>query len=121
VSLRCLIVDDNLEFLLAARTLLEQEGIDVVGLARSPAEATEQIEALHPDVTLIDVDLGSASGLDLARRFTDGTPAGDLILISTQTQDDLAELAAVTPAIGCISKPLLSAAAIEELVATAHR
>jgi DNA-binding NarL/FixJ family response regulator len=120
VSLRCLIVDDNLEFLHAARGLLEQEGIDVVGLAQTPEEATEQIAALRPDVTLIDVDLGTASGLELARRLTDGAPAGDLILISTQTQDDLAELAAATPAIGCISKPLLSAAAIEQLVATAH-
>lgn len=120
MPLRCLIVDDNLEFLFAARTLLVQEGIDVVGVARSQEEAAEQIESLSPDVTLVDVDLGAASGVDLVRRIADGERACHLILISTQAQDDLAELAAATPAIGFISKPLLSAAAIEELVATAH-
>ena len=39
VPLRMVIVDDNGHFLEAARTVLEDDGIDVVGVARTGAEA----------------------------------------------------------------------------------
>jgi two-component system, NarL family, nitrate/nitrite response regulator NarL len=39
VQIRCLIVDDNQPFLDAARLLLEREGVDVVGVATTTAEA----------------------------------------------------------------------------------
>lgn len=112
-----MIVDDNAEFLHAARTLLEQEGVEVVGVARTAAEALARAQELLPDVTLVDVDLGSASGLDLVRSLDASSSGGVLILISTQTQDDLAELAATTPAAGCISKPVLSAETIRQIAA----
>src|SRR5258706_10511389 len=39
VQIRCLIVDDNQPFLDAARMLLEREGVAVVGIATTSAEA----------------------------------------------------------------------------------
>src|SRR6185295_15168278 len=65
VGLRCLIVDDNRGFLRAARAVLEQEGIRVVGIASTCAEAVQFAAELHPDVTLLDIDLGGDSGFDL--------------------------------------------------------
>jgi two-component system, NarL family, nitrate/nitrite response regulator NarL len=37
VALRCLVVDDSAGFLVAARSLLEREGIAVVGVATDAA------------------------------------------------------------------------------------
>ncbi|MDQ1568439.1 MAG: hypothetical protein QOF96_3319, partial [Actinomycetota bacterium] len=39
VTFRCLIVDDNPEFLAAARDLLRSEQVEVVGVASTIAEA----------------------------------------------------------------------------------
>jgi CheY-like chemotaxis protein len=76
MPLRCLIVDDNGAFLDAARLLLEREGVTVVGVASSIAEALRQARALLPDVSLVDIGLGEESGFDLARLLTqDGRAA----------------------------------------------
>jgi CheY-like chemotaxis protein len=113
-----LIVDDNVGFLRAARALLEQEGLRVVGVASTGAEAVRRAADLHPDVTLIDIDLGVDSGFAVARRLFDdpSVDPGQLILISAHDQDDFADLIEASPAIGFVVKPALSATAIERLL-----
>src|SRR5438270_14003523 len=69
MPLRCHIVDDSSDFLRSARALLERQGVTVVGVASTGAEAIEQAEALWPDVLLLDIDLGQDSGFELARRL----------------------------------------------------
>jgi CheY-like chemotaxis protein len=115
---RCLIVDDNTDFLLAARALLEQEGVRVVGVASTGAEAVRCVAELHPDVTLVDIDLGEDSGFDVARRLADDPELdpGHLILISAHAEEDLADLVEASPAIGFVGKPVLSVMAIERLL-----
>ena len=71
---------------------------------------------LQPDVLLIDISLGSESGLDVARRFAENGYRATVILISTQDEADYADLIAQTPAAGFVSKSELSAAAIRRLV-----
>jgi DNA-binding NarL/FixJ family response regulator len=117
--LRCLIVDDSARFLDAARGLLERQGITVVGVASNSAEALQRAVELRPDVTLLDIDLGGESGLELARRLhrqAGPTPA-PVILISTHAEQDYAELIAASPVVGFLPKTALSAAAIRDLLA----
>jgi DNA-binding NarL/FixJ family response regulator len=117
--LRCLIVDDSPRLLDAARGLLERQGITVVGVASTSAEALQRAGELGPDVTLVDIDLGGESGLELARRLhaQAGQAAAPVILISTHAEQDYAELIAASPAIGFLPKTALSAAAIRDLLA----
>jgi CheY-like chemotaxis protein len=117
--MRCLIVDDSPRFLDAARGLLERQGIVVVGVASNSAEALQRVEELRPDVTLLDIDLGGESGLELARRLhgQPSTTATPVILISTHAEQDYAELIASSPAVGFLPKTALSAAAIRDLLA----
>ena len=117
--LRCLIVDDSPRFLDAARGLLERQGVTVVGVASNGAEALQRAVELRPDVTLLDIDLGGESGLELARRLHDqaGQAPAPVILISTHAEQDYAELIAASPAIGFLSKTALSADAIRDLLA----
>jgi two-component system nitrate/nitrite response regulator NarL len=114
VALRCLIVDDNALFLDAARVLLEQQGLDVVGVASGGVEALEQVNELRPDVVLVDIVLGDESGFDLARRLKDA--GSTVVLISTHAEADIEELVADSPAAGFLPKSDLSAAAIREFV-----
>ena len=111
MQIRCLIVDDNRPFLDAARLLLEREGVAVVGVATTSAEALRLAEELRPDVVLVDIRLGDESGFVLARRLS-----GRVILISTDAQSEYAEEIAASPAAGFIPKAHLSASSVLRLV-----
>jgi DNA-binding NarL/FixJ family response regulator len=118
VRLRCLIVDDNDAFLEAATKLLERQGLAIVGVASSSAQAIERARELRPDVVLVDISLGQESGLELARRFCDATglePCPRVILISTHAEAEYADLINETPAAGFVPKSELSAAALLSL------
>jgi DNA-binding NarL/FixJ family response regulator len=112
---RLLIVDDNPAFLEAATGLLEREGLTVAGVASSGAEALRLSLELQPDVALVDISLGRESGLDLARRLVDGD-GPIVILISTHSEADFADLIAESPALGFVPKSELSARAIRRLL-----
>jgi DNA-binding NarL/FixJ family response regulator len=115
---RCLIVDDSANFRDAARGMLERAGIEVVGMASNSADALTRFRDLHPDVTLVDVDLGAESGFDLVVQLYEATtPAPSVILISTHSEQDFADMIAASPAIGFLPKFALSPDAIRDLVA----
>jgi DNA-binding NarL/FixJ family response regulator len=117
VPIRCLIVDDNPLFLEGATDLLKREGLEVVGVASTSAEAIRLVRELRPDVVLVDVFLGDEDGFQLARKLSDAsTPHSRVILISTHAEDDLAYLVAASPAVGFVSKARVSAQAIREML-----
>ena len=118
MPLRCLLVDDNDAFLETASVLLEREGLAVVGLASSTAEALRQARALRPDLILVDIGLGDESGFDLARLLArDGQGAGaDVILISTAAEADYRELIDESPAAGFLAKSQLSVRGISQIL-----
>ena len=88
----------------------------VVGVASSGAEAIRLAQALGPDVVLVDVQLGDEDGFDLTRRLTDGAQSARVVVISTHSEDELAEGIADSPAVGFLVKNALSAAAIADLL-----
>jgi len=116
-TVRCLIVDDSANFRDAASSMLERAGIDVVGMACTSAEALDLYRELRPDVTLVDVDLGAESGFDLALTLSEAdSPAPSVILISTHSEQDFADMIADSPALGFVPKFALSPGAIRELM-----
>jgi DNA-binding NarL/FixJ family response regulator len=121
MTLRLMIVDDNPGFLVAARDLLQGEGLDVVAVASNSAEALRRAAELQPDVTLVDLDLGDESGFELARQLTVATAqtGSPVILISAYREQDLGDLVEASPALGFVSKSRLSAKAIRSLVGNA--
>jgi DNA-binding NarL/FixJ family response regulator len=121
VTTRVLIVDDSSTFLGAARVLLERQGLSIVGVASTTAEALRRGAELSPDVVLVDVMLGGESGFELARRLAahdgHGGPDGPaVILISTHAEADLSDLIVESPAAGFLTKGDLSAEAIRRLL-----
>lgn len=116
VALRCLIVDDSEVFLASASRLLSAQGLEVVGIALSSAEALGLAEQLQPDVALVDVQLGREDGLDVTRQFAATAPATRVILISSHSKDELGELVTDSQAVGFLPKPALGADAIAKLL-----
>jgi len=116
VGLRCLIVDDNEEFLDSASRLLCAQGLEVVGRASSGAEALRLFRMLEPEVALVDVQLGEEDGLELTRRLAADARGTRIILISTHSENELTELIAASPAVGFLPKAALGASAIADLL-----
>jgi DNA-binding NarL/FixJ family response regulator len=113
---RCLIVDDCASFLEAASSLLEHQGIAVVGVATTSADALRRAEELRPDVTLVDINLGAESGFELAEQLHRDGRTAPVILISTHAEQDFADMIAASPAVGFLCKSDLSRGAIRDLL-----
>ncbi len=113
---RCLIVDDNDGYLSEARELLQRQGMSVVGVASTGSEALAIAASDRLDLALVDVDLGAESGLDVARALALSDDPVPVILISAYAEKDLRELLDDSPAVGFLSKSILSRAAIDGLL-----
>ena len=118
MAVRCLLVDDNPGFLHIARKTLETGGFAVVAVATCTADAMRYARQGHPEVALVDVELGAESGFDLARQLAGDDTAQpiQIIMISTHAEEDLTDLLAASPAIAFLPKWELSAAAVHGLL-----
>jgi len=119
MPLRCLLVDDSDAFLETASLLLEREGLAVVGVASSIADALREARALRPDLILVDIGLGDESGFTLAQLLARDYQGAGVILISARPAADYAELIAQSPAAGFLAKSELSASGIGRILGQA--
>lgn len=70
MSLRILLVDDNLTFMTAvSQCLALLPNTEVVGQVTSGAEALIQVKALHPDLVLLDIVMPHMTGLEVAAQL----------------------------------------------------
>jgi DNA-binding NarL/FixJ family response regulator len=116
-GLRCLIVDDSAAFQQAARKILEAAGIEVVATAATLGEALECNERLAPDVILVDIDLGADSGFDVAKALGRSTRPAPVILISTHSERDFADMIEASSALGFVPKFSFSAQSVRNMLA----
>ena len=114
--MRCLIVDDDASFLEAASRLLEHQGIAVVGVASTSAEALRRAEELRPEVILVDINLGAESGFEVAEQLHRDGRSAPVIMISTHAEQDFADMIAASPAVGFLCKSALSPSAVRDLL-----
>jgi pilus assembly protein CpaE len=100
-----LIVDDQMPFRLAARSVVGvTPGFVVVGEAKSGEEAVEQATVLHPELILMDINMDGISGIEATRRITAEHPDIKVILLSTYDQEDLPADARSCGALGYVHK-----------------
>jgi len=118
MSVRCLIVDDNARFGDEASSLLEEDGISVVGFATSGDEAVRLTKELGPDLALVDISLGAESGFDVARRLADigDTASPKVIFVSIYDEEEFSGPIAASSALGFIAKTELSSERIRSLL-----
>ena len=115
-DVRCVLVDDNPGFLITASKLLDRQGVSVVAVATTSAEALQCVQEQRPDVAVVDLQLGDESGFRLAEQIVNGPVPSQVILTSTHSESEYGELIAVSPALGFIAKEHLSPEAIRRLV-----
>jgi len=77
-----LIVDDHPMVREGLRSMLDMEGIEVVGEAGSGAEALEKVWQLNPDVVLMDVRMPDMDGLAATEAVKRDAPATSVIVLT---------------------------------------
>jgi DNA-binding NarL/FixJ family response regulator len=103
-SIRVLLVDDNDLFRTGLRTLLEHENVDVVGEARTGGEALAEIDALAPDVVVMDLHMPGMHGVEAIRRMTARAPLMRVLVLSASHEDADVMDAIVSGACGYLVK-----------------
>ena len=116
VRTRVLIVDDHPSFRASARTLLEAEGFDVVGEAETGDEAVQAVEALRPDLVLLDVQLPDFDGFEVAARLQRLDDPPQIVLTSSRDGSDYGRCIADSGARGFVPKAELSGSALAALL-----
>ena len=109
-----LIVDDHAAFRASARTLLQDEGFEVVGEAEDGRSGLELAQTLDPDLVLLDVALPDLSGLDVAAQLAGGH--SKVVLVSSRDPRDFGARFRRTSAVGFIPKDSLSGETLKELL-----
>ncbi|HET7145936.1 MAG TPA: response regulator transcription factor [Gaiellaceae bacterium] len=77
--LTCVVADDHPAMLTAVADILGRNGFEIVGRARDGAEAVSLIESTKPDVALVDVRMPRLSGIEVAARAAQVSPATAIV------------------------------------------
>jgi DNA-binding NarL/FixJ family response regulator len=116
MSRRVVFVDDHPSFRAAARSLLEDDGYEVVGEAGDGAGALACVRTLAPEVVLLDVNLPDVDGIEVARRITAAGRAPAVVLVSSRDHSEYDGLIGASGARGFIGKGELSGERLEGLL-----
>lgn len=103
-ALRILAVEDHPVMRIGIKTLLEREGMIVVGLSATSTEAVEQARQEIADVALVDLNLPDAEGVDVIERLHEAAPQLPVVAYSADGSPDRVRAAIRAGAIGYLNK-----------------
>ena len=87
MGIRIVLADDHLIVRQGLKALLERENLEVVGEAADGQEAVRQVQALRPEVAVLDLTMPRLNGLDAARVLAQQSPRTRVILLTVHTED----------------------------------
>ncbi|MGH3030561.1 MAG: response regulator [Gaiellaceae bacterium] len=112
-ELRVLLVDDHDLFRTGLRTLLEEQGLQVVGEAENGEVALRLVGEVAPDVVIMDLNMPGLTGVETTRRITGASPLTRVVVLTISVEDDDVMNAVMAGACGY----LLKDSSIDQLIA----
>jgi DNA-binding NarL/FixJ family response regulator len=89
MKIKILLVDDHDVVRKGIKTLLETEsGIDIVGEAKDGMEAINKVEALLPNIIIMDLTMPNISGIEATKIITDKYSDVKVIIFSMHNNSD---------------------------------
>ena len=105
MSIRVLIVDDAPFIREVIKAALGEDKYQVVGEAKTGEEAITLFEKLRPDVTLMDIILPEANGIEATKKIIELEPDAKVIACSTLDDDGMVNKAMDAGCVQYITKP----------------
>jgi DNA-binding NarL/FixJ family response regulator len=101
---RTVLADDNPGFLEAARRFLATQPVQVVGTARTGLETLRVLEALKPDLLLLDLEMPELNGLAILRRVKARPDPPRVVVVTLHDDEQYRAEAAAAGADGFVAK-----------------
>jgi len=115
-AIKVLIIEDDVAIAeIHRRNLMKINGLDVIGIATTKAEAETLLEVLTPDLIFLDVYLPDGNGLDILRDLRQQQHECDVILITADRDADTLQAAMRGGVVDYILKPVVFARLEESL------
>ena len=121
MPIRLLLVDDQALFREGLSTLLSiYPDLEIVGEAANGQEALQKVEALRPDVVLMDLRMPVLDGVAATRRLKEIQPASRVIILTTFDDDEHVFDGLRAGAVGYLLKDVSSEKLVEAIRTTAR-
>jgi CheY-like chemotaxis protein len=103
---RVLVVDDHADVRFLVRAILDDAAPDVAyaGEAANAADALAALEALDPDVVVLDARMPAVDGFEAAAMLLARRPGLPILLCSAIVDEEIRERAAAAGIAACLSK-----------------
>lgn len=102
--MKILIVDDHELIRSGLANLLSQHKYDVVAEAATSSQALALINTHKPEIVLVDINLGSSSGIDLIKEMKKSGSKSKFVVLTMQDDNQTLESAKEAGAIAFITK-----------------
>jgi DNA-binding NarL/FixJ family response regulator len=102
--MKILIVDDHELIRSGLANLLTQHKYDVVAEAATSSQASALINTHKPEIVLVDINLGSSSGIDLINEMKKSGSKSKFVVLTMQDDNQTLESAKAAGAIAFITK-----------------
>jgi two-component system response regulator DevR len=113
-SVRVVVVDDHELVRRGLREVLtDAGGIDVIGEAATAQEAVRRINALRPDVVLLDVRLPDGSGIEVCRDVRSTHPGVRVLMITSFDDPEAVYASIIAGASGYVLKELRASVMVD--------
>lgn len=86
-TLRVLLVDDHDLFRSGLRSLLEEQGLDVVADVATGREALAGVRQLAPEVVVMDLNMPGMSGVEATRHISRAAPLTRVLVLTVSDED----------------------------------
>lgn len=104
--LRILVVDDSLIIRKNIKKYAAALGHNIVGEAKSGAQAVEQCKELFPDLITMDITMPDMDGIEAVKRIKAFNKTVNIIMVTSHGQEDMVISSLKAGAKGYILKPI---------------
>jgi DNA-binding NarL/FixJ family response regulator len=87
MPLRVVLVDDHQLVREGVKALLEREQLQVVGEASDGHSAIQRVQALRPDVAVLDLSMPELNGLEAVQAMSRASPGIKVVALTVHTED----------------------------------
>lgn len=102
---RVMIVDDAAFMRLMLKTMLKDNGFEIVGEAEDGEDAVNKYKEIKPDIVTMDITMPKLSGVEALKSILEYDAGANIVMISAMGQEDMVKQSIIFGAKSFIVKP----------------